>query len=1075
LKAAIANGKALLVCGAGVSTAVTGGAALGWKGLIENAIDFASGGPGDDWSVRCKENLKSVDTDLWLTVADFVQRKMGGWEGSSYRAWLKESVGKLEAKNPDLLDAIKDLQCRVATTNYDELLRNHLDATAVTWLDTNSVAEGLIEKRKRLIWHIHGVWYERESVIFSASDYARVGANAAAQFLQQHAAFADTIIFIGCSNDGLADQNIGKLLDWFSGTWGGLGKKHFALVRDSDLAAPGWPNAVTRIRYGAEFGDLPNFIHGLAPPRVQASVANSIAEQIPETPTFGRDHEIDLVVRAAGAAGTTFPRKPCIIIGLLGAGKTKVAIAAAYRPEMIERFGARRIFVNLEGHSDPLDILILLAGELGLKPEPTQSSTLAAIRYSCQEAAAFAILDNAEKLAEENQLEAALILGLISNIPNLSIVVTSRAAFKGLAGWEKIDDLPPLPPDEARSLFRSIATAIKPDDPDLQPLLDAMDGHALSLTILASRVDSDLSLKPMLERWEREKGELLTLKPEMAEDRTTSTRASLRLSLTSKHMTSMAKRLLAILGFLPNGLPASGLKGFLGREDLRLTSEKSDEATEVLRRLRLIIPRPDGSLRLINPLRECVRLELPLKSPDLERVVNAGLKLFTKAGRHGTGSGAKVEPEVQFHLGNFTEILTAVPGVASLAKVKAAVESARILTANRMAPNAFIDLANFLRAYPNSQSVVAQALSVAGGLSMRRDDLEGAKKHLEEARAISVEIHDEAGEANALLLLGDLAVRRDDLEGAKPLLESGRAVFVRVGNRLGEATALLLLGNLALQREDLEGAKTHLEASRAISARAGNQLGQADALERLGTLALRCDDLEGAKTFLEASRAIHARIGNSLGEGNAVEALGTLALRRDDLESANTLLEAARTIYARIGASMGEATALQTLGTLALRRNDLDAAKTFLETARAIHVRIDNKLGEANTLFLVGLVLTQEDTARAETALAEALRKYRDLNDRWGIAQTELRLAQIAAARGDPGRLASATAQLLELETGDQMRLAGPGWRDFCASLLENDPERRQALREGARASWTAIGALGLVREMLDFKIEIRP
>jgi len=275
-------------------------------------------------------------------------------------------------------------------------------------------------------------------------------------------------------------------------------------VRNADLDAQGWPDAVTRIGYGAEFGDLPNFIRGLAPPRLPASVANSIAERIPETPTFGRDDEIDCVVGAASS------RKPCIITGLLGMGKTKVAIAAAYRPEIVTRFGARRIFVNLEGRSDPLDILILLAGELGLKPEPNQNSTLAAIRYSCLEAAAFAILDNAEKLAEkETQPEAARILGLISNIPNLSIVVTSRVPFAALAGWEKIDDLPPLPPDEARSLFCSIATSIKLDDPDLQPLLDAMEGHALSLTILASRVDADLRLKPMLDRWQREKGELL--------------------------------------------------------------------------------------------------------------------------------------------------------------------------------------------------------------------------------------------------------------------------------------------------------------------------------------------------------------------------------------------------------------------------------------------------------------------------------------------------------------------------------------------------------------------------------------
>jgi hypothetical protein len=46
LKAAIAGGKALLVCGAGVSRAVTGDAAKGWKGLIESAIDAAPKEPG---------------------------------------------------------------------------------------------------------------------------------------------------------------------------------------------------------------------------------------------------------------------------------------------------------------------------------------------------------------------------------------------------------------------------------------------------------------------------------------------------------------------------------------------------------------------------------------------------------------------------------------------------------------------------------------------------------------------------------------------------------------------------------------------------------------------------------------------------------------------------------------------------------------------------------------------------------------------------------------------------------------------------------------------------------------------
>jgi len=52
---------------------------------------------------------------------------------------------------------------------------------------------------------------------------------------------------------------------------------------------------------------------------------------------------------------------------------------------------------------------------------------------------------------------------------------------------------------------------------------------------------------------------------------------------------------------------------------------------------------------------------------------------------------------------------------------------------------------------------------------------------------------------------------------------------------------------------------------------------------------------------------------------------------------------------------------------------------------------------------------------------------------------------------------------------------AGPGWRAFCASLTETDSAKREGLRGEARAAWTGIGALGLVRDYLDFRMELKP
>jgi hypothetical protein len=91
LKAAIAGGKALRVCGAGVSSAVAGDAAKGWKGLIESAIDAAPKEPGEDWSARCKDDLSSKESDLWLNAAGTAQKKLGGCRAAKYRASTRRS------------------------------------------------------------------------------------------------------------------------------------------------------------------------------------------------------------------------------------------------------------------------------------------------------------------------------------------------------------------------------------------------------------------------------------------------------------------------------------------------------------------------------------------------------------------------------------------------------------------------------------------------------------------------------------------------------------------------------------------------------------------------------------------------------------------------------------------------------------------------------------------------------------------------------------------------------------------------------------------------------------------------
>lgn len=975
LRTTISGGKALVICGAGVSKAVTRGAAPGWKDLIESAVDAAPKERDEDWSVHCRDSLKRNDPDVWLSVADIAQRKLGGVANNNYRVWLKKNVGKLTANEPALLDAIIALNCRLATTNYDSLLCTAKGTQPKTWRDPNSVAE-ILTGESQNVWHIHGYWDDPESVIFSNLDYERVKHSDRAQFLQQQAAFADTLIFVGCSASGLADENVGRLLEWFNSSWGGLGKKHFALVTDREAEAPSWPSNISLVSYGPSHEKLPAFLQSLASensePQSSASEVNCIDLAIANPHPVGRLGEIASVVATASEG------RPCLITGGPGMGKTTVAVAASYDPRLIKKFGERRVFVNLENRTDPLDALILLAAELGLTPEPTQSATLASIRYSCEQESAFAILDNVEGLIEADELETRRILGLLRDTAGLSFVVTSREGLPFLSGWTKIDDLSPLALDESRDLFCKIATSVRKDDPDLEPLLIALDGHALSLTIMASRVDSDLTLGPMLRRWENEKAQLLR-QPSVQEAKSNSVIASLRISLTSRHITPVAKRLITILGILPDGLPAGGLKAFLGQEDRRIKANDSDAATEALRHLRLVGPRPDGAIRLLNPLREAARLETPIGEGDLNRVIRVELKLLEKGKYFGTALWPQAQHALQPHLRNVATVLVECGRKHSLASLDQAIEFARRLALDekRFDFHAFVKLAAVLERR-NGRGVAdirAEALLAAADLALNRYELHRANEYLAQARSLC----DQRGVLNSInarffFYLGLSCTYQDDLIAAFENFKKALELFSSGKDPLGQAHCHQALATTSLKRNDLMSAKEYCTHARTIYSKLGRLLGVSSVEHSLATIALREKDFMEVSLHIELLRKLSIEIGNKGGIAHAGY-LQALIEAKTNVVDAEKLLREVLKIYQSIGDEWGIAHTMLRIAQLAhLAHGDKSSIPDAVEKIMALETRHTNQLSAPGWTAYCASLMEQDldrQVALRETARSE--------------------------------------------------------------------------------------------------------
>jgi hypothetical protein len=201
--------------------------------------------------------------------------------------------------------------------------------------------------------------------------------------------------------------------------------------------------------------------------------------------------------------------------------------------------------------------------------------------------------------------------------------------------------------------------------------------------------------------------------------------------------------------------PAALPGNILDIAERRTTGQKSNEATTALRRLRLVAPRADGSLKLLNPLRERVAIESPLNNPDLERVLSAGLKLLEKGKYVGTDKWPAVGAELLPHTGNFAPILVEADRTLPIDRVLPAIEFARRLafddSHSRFEQTAFMKLASVLltRTTDNSKKAATAALAAAGDLAFRRADMDSAKTHLEAAQDLSVRIG-ERGECTSL-------------------------------------------------------------------------------------------------------------------------------------------------------------------------------------------------------------------------------------------------------------------------------------------------------------------------------------
>ncbi len=269
LREQVAKRNAVVVVGAGVSLAASGGAAVAsWRGLLEHGVarceEVAAGLP-PEWAEIRRRQLATGDVDELISAAEEVVKRLGGPQSGELRRWLRETVGSLPCRDRALLEALRDLELPLATTNYDGLLEEVTGRPEVTWQEPERMVR-VLRGEELGILHLHGFWRDADSVVLGGRSYEQVLASVPAQALQQVLGLLHSLVFVGYGG-GLEDPNFGSLLRWLRQHWSGLEHRHFRLCRDEERASlldVHRGDRIFPVPYGAGHADLPAFLRDLA-------------------------------------------------------------------------------------------------------------------------------------------------------------------------------------------------------------------------------------------------------------------------------------------------------------------------------------------------------------------------------------------------------------------------------------------------------------------------------------------------------------------------------------------------------------------------------------------------------------------------------------------------------------------------------------------------------------------------------------------------------------------------------------------------------------------------------------------